>query len=102
MPDIKILRNYVSHTLSGLNLQKACGADGVSPIVLKNRASELTPCLVKLFHLCLSKSTFPSCWKFVHMQLVPKKGDRSTFGCGNLSGLFCLSISLCFALGHHP
>ncbi len=37
----------------------------------------LTPCLVKLFCLCLSTSTFPSCWKHVCVQPVPKKGDRS-------------------------
>ena len=62
---------------AGLNLRKAYGPDGVPPIVLKNCASELTPCLVKLFRLCLSKSIFPSCWKFAHIQPVPKKGDRS-------------------------
>ena len=77
MPNIKILRNDVLHTLSGLNLRKANGPDGVPPIVLKNCASELTPCLVKLFRLCLSKSVFPSCWKFAHIQPVPKKGDHS-------------------------
>ncbi len=47
------------------------------PIVLKNCASVLTPCQVKLFHLCLSTSTFRSCWKYAYMQPVPKKGDRS-------------------------
>ncbi len=36
-----------------------------------------TPCLVKLFRLCLSTSTFPSCWKYAYVQHVPKKGDRS-------------------------
>ncbi len=36
-----------------------------------------TPCLVKLFRLCLSTSTFPSCWKYAYIQPVPKKGDRS-------------------------
>ena len=35
------------------------------------------PCLVKLFQLCLSTSTFPSCWKFAYIQPVPKKGSRS-------------------------
>ncbi len=49
----------------------------VPPIVLKNCASVLAPCLVKLFHLCLSTSTFPFCWNFGHIQPVPKKGDRS-------------------------
>ncbi len=37
----------------------------------------MTPCLVKLFHLCVSISTFPSCWKYAYVHPVPKKGDRS-------------------------
>ena len=77
MPVIKILRNDVFFALSGLDPRKAYGPDGVPPIVLKNCASVLAPCLVKLFRLCLSTSTFPSCWKFAHIQPVPKKGDRS-------------------------
>ncbi len=40
-------------------------------------ASMLTSCLVKFYPLCLSTSTFPSCWKFAYIQPVPKKGDRS-------------------------
>ncbi len=47
------------------------------PTVLKNCASVLTPCLVKLFRLCLSTSNFPSCWKYAYIQPVPKKGDHS-------------------------
>ncbi len=58
-----------------VNPRKAYGPDGVPPIVLKNCASVLTPCLVKLFRLCLSISTFPSCWKYAYVQPVPKKGD---------------------------
>ncbi len=37
----------------------------------------LTPCLVKLFRLCLSTSTFPSWWKYTYVQPVPKRGDHS-------------------------
>ncbi len=36
----------------------------------------LTPCLVKLFRFCLSRSIFPSYWKYAYIQAVPKKGDR--------------------------
>ncbi len=36
-----------------------------------------TDVLVKLFRLCLSTSTFPSCWKYAYVQPMPKKGDRS-------------------------
>ena len=77
LPSIKILRNDVFHALSGLDPRKAYGPDGIPPIVLKNCAHVLAPCLVKLFRLCLSTSTFPTCWKFAHIQPVPKKGDRS-------------------------
>ncbi len=77
MPVIKIIKNDVFYALSGLNPRKAYGTDGVPPIVLKNCASVLTPCLVKLFRLCLSTSTFPSSWKYAYMQHVPKKDDRS-------------------------
>ncbi len=76
-PVIKILKTEVFHALSGLNPRKAYGPKGVPPIILKNCGSVLTPCLVKLFRLCLSTSTFPSCWKYTYVQLVPKKGDRS-------------------------
>ncbi len=51
--------------------------DRVPLITLKNCASVLTPCLVKFFRLCLSTSTFPSCWKYAYVQPVPKKVYRS-------------------------
>ncbi len=47
------------------------------PPVLKNCVFVLTPCLVKLFRLCLSTSTFPFCWKYAYIQPLPKKVDRS-------------------------
>ncbi len=77
MPVIKILKSKVFHALSGLNSRKAYGPDAVPPIVLKYCASVLIPCLVKLFRLCLSTSTFPSCWKYAYVQPVPEKSDGS-------------------------
>ncbi len=77
MPLIKIVKNKVFYALSGLNPRKAYVPDGVPPVVLKNCTSVLTPCLVKLFPLCLSTSASPSCWKYAYVQPVPKKGDRS-------------------------
>ncbi len=54
----------------------------------------LTPCLVKFFRLCLSTSTFPSCWKYAYIQPVPKMCDR--FNPSNyrpIALLSCLSKS---------
>ncbi len=89
---IKILKNDVLYALSGLNPQKAYGPDGVPPIVLKNCASVETPCLVKLFSLYLSTSTFPSCWKYAHIQPVPKKGD-----CSNPSNYRPIALLSCLS-----
>ncbi len=92
MPVMKILPNEVFYAHSVVNSNKAYEPDGVPPIVLKNCASVLTPCLVKLFRLCLSTSTFPSLWKYAYLQPVPKKGDRSNPSTYRPIALFsCLS-----------
>ncbi|KAL7632739.1 UNVERIFIED_CONTAM: hypothetical protein RMT77_016940 [Armadillidium vulgare] len=77
MPKIVISSKDVTSALSELNTKKAYGPDGIPPLVLKTCASELAPCLGKLFRLCLSTSTFPSCWKRALIQPVPKNGDPS-------------------------
>src|SRR6201990_502230 len=75
MPIIRISSKDVTSALSELNTKKAYGPDDIPPVVLKTCASKLAPCLGKLFRLCLSTSTFPSCWKRALIQPVPKKGD---------------------------
>ena len=77
MPPIRIFFKEVFSALSRLDSSKACGPDGVPPVVLKNCASVLAPCLSRLFRLCLSSQTFPSCWKFARIHPIHKKGDRS-------------------------
>src|ERR1700755_728546 len=77
MPNIVISSKDVISVLSELNTKNAYGPDGIPPAVLKTCASELAPCLGKLFRLCLSTSTFPSCWKRALILPVPKKGDPS-------------------------
>ena len=57
---IIILLSDVFYTLAVLNHKKAYGL----PVLVKNCASVLEPCLTKLFQLCLTTSTFPSYWKF--------------------------------------
>ncbi len=77
MPLINITYTDVFYAFSGFDSRKSYGLGGVPPIVLINCASVLHPCVVKRFHPCLSTATFPSSWKFAHIQPVPKKGDRS-------------------------
>ena len=67
----------VYRVLSHLEVGKAHGPDGITPRVLRECASELSPVLARLFRLCLKSQTFPSSWKHALVQPVPKKGDRS-------------------------
>ena len=92
IPKIEVLYNVVFHALSGFDSRKAYDPDGVPPAVLKNCASERAPCLVKLFCLCLSTSTYSSCWKFAHIQLDLKKGDLS-----NLSNYYPIALIFCLS-----
>ncbi|MPC99735.1 hypothetical protein E2C01_095166 [Portunus trituberculatus] len=64
---LTFLCNDVFHALAGLIPWKAYGPDEVPPIVLKNCASVLPPCLAKLFQECQLTSTFPFCWKFAYI-----------------------------------
>ena len=75
MPEVNISYEDVVSALSEFNTKKAYGPDGIPPVVLKLCARELAPCLEKLFNLCLSSGSFPSCWKRALIQPVPKKGD---------------------------
>src|ERR1700755_2739043 len=77
MPKIVISSKDVTSAHSELNTKKAYGPDGIPPLFLKTCASELASCLGKLFRLCLSTLTFPSCWKRALIQPVPKKGNQS-------------------------
>ena len=46
-------------------------------LLLFSKTVLLSSLSIKLFRLCLSTSTYPSCWKFAHIQPIPKKDDRS-------------------------
>ena len=63
--------------LCSLDPHKAEGPDKISPRLLKECATPLTPPLTVLFHRCLTSASIPLEWK-VH-QIIPvyKNGDRS-------------------------
>ena len=67
----------VRRVLLNLETKKAFGPDGIPPRVLKECAHELSPMLSRLFRLILKTGIYPSSWKHVLVQPVPKKGDRS-------------------------
>ncbi|CAG9812414.1 unnamed protein product [Phaedon cochleariae] len=77
MPEISFRRRTLRKILMGLNTNKACGSDGIPPIVLKKCAPELTPVLCMLFNYSYKLGIFPSNWKIARLQPVPIKGKKT-------------------------
>ena len=65
----------VFESLCNLNCDKAVGADGISPRVLKGCATALLEPLTYLFQLCINSSAIPEDWKIHKIKPLPKKGD---------------------------
>ena len=74
-----ILLSYeeVYQVLSTLQIKKACGPDGIGPLVLQACASPLTPILHHLFSFSLNNGVVPTKWKLHAITPVFKSGDKS-------------------------
>ena len=75
--------------LKSLNIDKACGPDGISPILLREAASSIAPSLTKLLNLSLQECKFPSEWKKAHVTPILKGGAPEL--CGNYRPISLLS-----------
>ena len=73
---VLINRNIVLRVLKSLNVSKATGPDGISPLVLSKCASQLAFPLSRLYNLSLTSGNFPSLWKFANVSLVHKKDAK--------------------------
>ena len=67
--------HYIRDLLLKINTRKAPGADGIPPILLRNCATVLAPCLSVMYNRSIRDSTFPSRWKHSIITPVPKKGN---------------------------
>ena len=73
---VLINRNIVLRVLKSLNVSKATGPDGISPLVLRECASQLAFPLSRLYKLSLTSGNFPSLWKFANVTPVHKKDAK--------------------------
>jgi hypothetical protein len=87
--EIKTHRNYdesftfvptnekeVSKLLSGLNIKKAIGYDGIPAKIIKISKSYLTPIITEMINHCIDKCIFPDQLKLAEVSSVFKKNDR--------------------------
>ena len=69
LQDIEITEDEVFDQLRTLNVNKACGPDGVPSKMIKMAAIFLKEPLTKLFNKSLSQGRYPSSWK--HSNVTP-------------------------------
>ena len=68
--------NEVSKILTGLNIKKAIGYDGIPPKIIKTFAIDLTPIITKMINDCIENCIFPDQLKLAEVSSVFKKNDR--------------------------
>jgi hypothetical protein len=69
----------VQKILNCVKLKKACGIDGIPNECLRHLPRKLTVHLTHQFNHCLRLSHFPSSWKEVKVNALPKPGKNPKF-----------------------
>jgi hypothetical protein len=76
--NIQLTVDEVLKILRGLEVSKAIGPDGISPVILKECCDVLSPSLCVLFNLSLSKGYVPADWRLANVVPIFKSGDKQS------------------------
>lgn len=71
----------ICHLLLTLDVAKASGPDGISPMMLKHTAVAIAPSLTKLFNLSIGLAQLPSQWKHSLIVPIPKSSSTDSPSC---------------------
>ena len=75
--DINNSQSEISDILSSLQVNKACGPDGISHRMLKYTSKTIALPLCKLFNMSLQQHAYPNLWKSATVMPIFKKGEKS-------------------------
>ena len=64
----------ISQAIYEFSPLKACGQDGIKPIVLQNLPKRVLECLVKVLTACVTLAYTPKTWRTSIVQFIPKPG----------------------------
>ena len=76
MSDIGVTQPGVLKLLASLDPKKSTGPDQLSPRILKEVSSEVTPVLTYIFNHSLSTGIVPVDWRLANIFPLHKKGPR--------------------------
>ena len=67
----------IDKLISELDEHKACGPDGIRPIILKRLRASISPTLQCIFAKSLAEGQVPDDWKHTNVTPLHKKGNRN-------------------------
>ena len=67
----------IDKLISELDEHKACGPDGIRPIILKRLRASISPTLQCIFSKSLAEGQVPDDWKHANVTPLHKKGNRN-------------------------
>jgi len=96
----------IDKMLCELKVHKACGPDGIKPVVLQNLHMSIAPILQLLFQKCYDTQQTPDEWRRANVTPIYKKGDKSDPANYRPVSLTCIACKLmehvvCSALMRH-
>ena len=77
MPPVEIKTAGIDKLISELDEHKACGPDGIRPIILKRLRASISPTLQCIFSKSLAEGQVPDDWKHANVTPLHKKGNRN-------------------------
>ena len=77
MPPIEIKTADIDKLISELDEHKACGTDGIRPIMLKRLRASICPTIQCTFSKSLAEGQVPDDWKHANITPLHKKGNRN-------------------------
>ena len=75
--DFVVTEKEIQDIITTLNINKACGYDGISHKMLKNTRETVSKPLLILFNRSLAEGIYPDNWKIANVTPLFKKGDKS-------------------------
>ena len=77
MPPIEIKTAGIDKPISEQDEHKACGPDGIRPIILKRLRASISPTLQCIFSKSLAEGQVPDDWRHANVTPLHKKGNRN-------------------------
>lgn len=90
LKEVIVTPDAVKEKLQKLDVNKACGPDGIPPRVLRELAEEIATPLCALFNKSLQTGEIPEQWKTATVTAIFKKGSRNEPGNYRPVSLTCI------------